>query len=72
MTEAELYLNPDHYVWAKEFCRIAKEIHFNPEKDEDWVATWIAKAMMRGVDRTTCQLGAFKFAHEIGANIGAV
>jgi hypothetical protein len=53
MTDAELYANPDHRVWAEEFCRIAREKGFDPSKPDDveWLAGWIANAMMHGYDR---------------------
>jgi len=55
MTDAELYLSRDHRVWAAEFCRIAAEQGFDPrdQDDIDWVASWIANAMMRGHDGAT-------------------
>lgn len=55
-SETNLYRNPDHNVWALEFCRVAKEKGFNPDTDADWVAGWIANAMMHGHDRA---LGTF-------------
>lgn len=53
MTDQELYSNPDHRVWAREFCRLAIEKGFDPmrEDDVDWIASWIANAMMHGDDR---------------------
>lgn len=34
MTDAELYMNPDHTVWAREFCRVARKIGFDPTNPE--------------------------------------
>lgn len=58
MTGPELYTNPDHRVWAAEFCRACREKGFDPasEDDQDWVAGWIANAMMHGHDHA---LGTF-------------
>lgn len=55
MIDAELYMNPDHTVWAREFCRVAREIGFDPanSEHESWVGSWIANAMMHGDDRVT-------------------
>lgn len=53
MKEIDLHANPDHRVWAKEFCRIARDVGFDPAffGHEDWVGTWFANAMMNGHDR---------------------
>ena len=53
MTDVELLNNPDHQVWAEEFCRIACEKGFDPTnpQDCDWLAGWFANAMMSGYDR---------------------
>jgi hypothetical protein len=53
MDEYKLYLNPDHVAWADHFCAVAKRINFDPDNrdHQDWVASWIANAMMHGVDR---------------------
>jgi hypothetical protein len=48
-----LRANPDHQVWAEEFCKIAAEKGFDPSNkdDIDWLAGWFANAMMNGYDR---------------------
>lgn len=48
----ELFSTRDQFVWAREFCRVAREIKFDPAdpEHEDWVAAWMANAMMHGDD----------------------
>ena len=36
--------------WAEAFCKISKEIGFDPDRDKDWVHGWFANALMRGYD----------------------
>lgn len=62
LSSIELYTNPDHRVWAKEFCRIAREKGFDPSsaKGEEWVGTWIASAMMHGEDSATDHMNFIK------------
>jgi len=42
--------------WARAFCKVVKEKGFDPIKDEDWIVTWFANALMRGYDQRTSEL----------------
>lgn len=48
----KLHNTRDQHVWADEFCRVAAIKGFDPNNpdDADWLATWIANAMMKGDD----------------------
>lgn len=48
MTETDLLQTMDAQVWAREFCRIAKET--DGGIDEAWMTTWFANAIMAGWD----------------------
>lgn len=51
-TEANLHGTTDASVWAREWCRIAREIEIAKDGrmviDEDWMISWFANAIMAG------------------------
>lgn len=47
--EVDLHSTMDAQVWAKEFCRVFKEIH-KFDLDEEWVFGWMANSIMCGYD----------------------
>lgn len=56
----------DARVWAREWCRIAREIEAANDGraviDEEWMVSWFANALMSGFDYRTWQTPEYKSA----------
>jgi hypothetical protein len=47
--EVNLHQTLDARVWAKEFCKIFKDL-YKHDIDEEWIIAWMANALMTGYD----------------------